>query len=303
MNYWTLPPRVTVEAVGGGAAGSGTAGPLGLAGTDPAASRRRGRGGPAGSGRWRSRRWPRRRRRSKRSSGRARRDSQHATIVERARRAAATEPDGRASAVEPPARAAEPAVRAPARQPHGAAGRCGDHPRRTRFPASDRGRGCSRSPGERPAARSNPTRLGTGRRRRCAAGRPRCPRPARTRAELAGSRTDLPRSEGARRPAMATRRRDRCGPGDRSTGGADGVGLGDGCSRRGPLTRGAGNRASSPAHPGLYPPMMGMGMGAPDREHRRPDYLLDDGNAFADHRWFPPPVIAADDLPPPPRLH
>ena len=32
-----------------------------------------------------------------------------------------------------------------------------------------------------------------------------------------------------------------------------------------------------------------------DHEHRRPDYLLDDTDAFADDRWFPPAVISGDD--------
>jgi hypothetical protein len=45
--------------------------------------------------------------------------------------------------------------------------------------------------------------------------------------------------------------------------------------------------------------MLGSGAGAVDREHRRPDYLVDDGDAFADDRWFPPPVIGADDPTPP----
>jgi hypothetical protein len=31
-----------------------------------------------------------------------------------------------------------------------------------------------------------------------------------------------------------------------------------------------------------------------DQEHRRPAYLVDDTDAFADDRWFPPPVIGAD---------
>jgi hypothetical protein len=31
-----------------------------------------------------------------------------------------------------------------------------------------------------------------------------------------------------------------------------------------------------------------------DQEHRRPGYLLDDTDAFADDRWFPPPVIGGD---------
>ena len=51
-------------------------------------------------------------------------------------------------------------------------------------------------------------------------------------------------------------------------------------------------RPTTPPHPGLYPPMLGLGSATSDREHRRPDYLLDDGDAFADDRWFPPPVIA-----------
>jgi hypothetical protein len=45
--------------------------------------------------------------------------------------------------------------------------------------------------------------------------------------------------------------------------------------------------------------MLGFGSGLSGQEHRRPDYLLDDGAAFADDRWFPPPVIGPDDLPPP----
>jgi hypothetical protein len=31
-----------------------------------------------------------------------------------------------------------------------------------------------------------------------------------------------------------------------------------------------------------------------DQEHRRPSYLVDDTDAFADDRWFPPPVIGAE---------
>jgi hypothetical protein len=51
-------------------------------------------------------------------------------------------------------------------------------------------------------------------------------------------------------------------------------------------------RPGAPSQTGLYPPMLGLGSGTSEREHRRPDYLLDDGGAFADDRWFPPPVIA-----------
>jgi hypothetical protein len=41
-------------------------------------------------------------------------------------------------------------------------------------------------------------------------------------------------------------------------------------------------------------PMGGVGRPA-DQEHRRPDYLIDDTDAFADDRWFTPPVIGGDD--------
>jgi hypothetical protein len=49
---------------------------------------------------------------------------------------------------------------------------------------------------------------------------------------------------------------------------------------------------------GLYPPL-GAGMtAAQERERRRPDYLLDDSDAFVDDRWFTPAVITPDDGPP-----
>jgi hypothetical protein len=49
---------------------------------------------------------------------------------------------------------------------------------------------------------------------------------------------------------------------------------------------------------GLYPPMAaGLG-GGQERERRRPDYLLDDSGAFVDDRWFTPAVITPDDGPP-----
>jgi hypothetical protein len=49
----------------------------------------------------------------------------------------------------------------------------------------------------------------------------------------------------------------------------------------------------------FFPPLAaGYGAGS-ERERRRPDYLLDDSDAFADDRWFPPPVITPDDAPPP----
>jgi hypothetical protein len=40
--------------------------------------------------------------------------------------------------------------------------------------------------------------------------------------------------------------------------------------------------------------MSGVGRPA-DQEHRRPDYLINDTDAFADDRWFAPPVIGGDD--------
>ena len=32
-----------------------------------------------------------------------------------------------------------------------------------------------------------------------------------------------------------------------------------------------------------------------EQDHRRPNYLVDDTDAFADDRWFTPPVIGGDD--------
>jgi hypothetical protein len=63
--------------------------------------------------------------------------------------------------------------------------------------------------------------------------------------------------------------------------------------------RGTSPRSSLMGHPGgLYPPMAPGMAGGQERERRRPDYLLDDSDAFADDRWFPPPVITPDDEPP-----
>ncbi|MCU1661977.1 MAG: hypothetical protein JWR58_2042 [Pseudonocardia sp.] len=45
--------------------------------------------------------------------------------------------------------------------------------------------------------------------------------------------------------------------------------------------------------------MTGGAAGGPDQERRRPDYLIDDTDAFADDRWFTPGVIGADDPLPP----
>ena len=60
-----------------------------------------------------------------------------------------------------------------------------------------------------------------------------------------------------------------------------------------------GARATGPGGVGgMYPPLApGLGSGS-ERERRRPDYLLDDSDAFIDDRWFPPAVITPDDVPP-----
>jgi hypothetical protein len=47
--------------------------------------------------------------------------------------------------------------------------------------------------------------------------------------------------------------------------------------------------------------MAGGAMSAQGRDRRRPDYLIDDTDAFADDRWFTPAVITPDDVPPPVR--
>jgi hypothetical protein len=43
-------------------------------------------------------------------------------------------------------------------------------------------------------------------------------------------------------------------------------------------------------------PMTGAATRPGDQEHRRPNYLVDDTDAFADDRWFTPPVIGGADL-------
>jgi hypothetical protein len=42
-------------------------------------------------------------------------------------------------------------------------------------------------------------------------------------------------------------------------------------------------------------PLGGMPISSTDQEHRRPDYLVEDADAFADDRWFTPAVLGADD--------
>ena len=57
--------------------------------------------------------------------------------------------------------------------------------------------------------------------------------------------------------------------------------------------RPAGSRAGGGM--GMYPPMMAGGSGSAGGEHRRPGWLVDDTGAFDDDRWFPPAVITPDD--------
>ncbi|MFD1524049.1 hypothetical protein [Pseudonocardia yunnanensis] len=66
----------------------------------------------------------------------------------------------------------------------------------------------------------------------------------------------------------------------------------------GARTGGAG-RATTTGHPGLYPPMTAGPVAGNGQERRRPDYLVDDTDAFADDRWFTSAVIGADDPLPP----
>jgi hypothetical protein len=43
-------------------------------------------------------------------------------------------------------------------------------------------------------------------------------------------------------------------------------------------------------------PLGGVAARSPDQEHRRPGYLVDDTDAFADDRCFTPPVIGAEEV-------
>ncbi|MCH6168506.1 PPE domain-containing protein [Pseudonocardia alaniniphila] len=62
---------------------------------------------------------------------------------------------------------------------------------------------------------------------------------------------------------------------------------------------GAAGRGTTTGHPGLYPPMTAGPVAGSGQERRRPDYLVDDTDAFADDRWFTTAVIGADDPLPP----
>ena len=257
MNYWTLPPTVTVETAGGGgpvvtgssaaAPGGGSAGSVAAAPIPPVGLP--GSGGRAGAG---------------------------ATPPSGPGVPPTRGPDPRGPIINTPAMPRSgpglrrPAPTSPGVRPAGAGGAPGAGP------ATGGGvrpvvLGPSRQPGPvRPDLVPGPTSRESG----------MWPRPV----------TPGPAGRG---PAA-----EPIGPSSRPTGAEPPV-----SSRSAPPTLGgvageparAGNpmgRPAAPSHPGLYPPMLGLGSGPSDREHRRPDYLLDDGGAFADDRWFPPPVIA-----------
>jgi hypothetical protein len=57
----------------------------------------------------------------------------------------------------------------------------------------------------------------------------------------------------------------------------------------------AGSRPSAAGAHGMYPPMTGSGAQG-GNERRRPSYLIDDSDAFVDHRWVQPAVITPEDL-------
>ena len=55
----------------------------------------------------------------------------------------------------------------------------------------------------------------------------------------------------------------------------------------------AAGRGASTAGQGFVP-LGGAAARSGDQDHRRPNYLVDDTDAFADDRWFTPPVIGGD---------
>lgn len=83
-------------------------------------------------------------------------------------------------------------------------------------------------------------------------------------------------------------------------GGVPGGGAGTGAGGLSPSGTGpAGTNAGSrpPGSPGFFP---GLGAGAGGggaREHRRPSYLVDDTDAFGDHRWITSGVLTPNDRP------
>jgi hypothetical protein len=93
-------------------------------------------------------------------------------------------------------------------------------------------------------------------------------------------------SEGGERPGAITPR----------TGvPAEGVG-GSGRLAEGSLVERAAPAGRGVAAPGQSVfPLGGVATRPPQLDHRRPDFLLDDADAFADDRWFTPPVIGGGD--------
>lgn len=61
-------------------------------------------------------------------------------------------------------------------------------------------------------------------------------------------------------------------------------------------TAGQTTGARSATSHGLYPPMAGTGSAGHGTERRRASYLVDDSGAFADRRWVQPAVITPEDL-------
>ena len=80
-------------------------------------------------------------------------------------------------------------------------------------------------------------------------------------------------------------------PAPRPSVGAPGEGVVNG--RLSETTAGAGRGA--PVAGQGFVPLGGVGGRSGDQDHRRPNYLVDDTDAFADDRWFTPPVIGGDD--------
>ena len=96
------------------------------------------------------------------------------------------------------------------------------------------------------------------------------------------------------------------GPPSRSTTGP----FGEGVERGGSAPRGtiggptegaaaAGERVAAgrgaPAAGQGFLPLGGVAGRTGEQDHRRPNYLVDDTDAFADDRWFTPPVIGGED--------
>jgi hypothetical protein len=274
MNYWTQPPAVVVEAVAPASSTGGVIGALGTAGAVAAAT---------------------------------------AIRPGAARAGPALDAPGR---VEPDGGAAPPGVGGAASGGNGAATTAGTTP----GPAGSGpgAAGAVPGPGARgsgatgPAGRPTPTGSTTGRAGAGAVGRPPAENPPAARGPLPGSAGGRPYANppgGVRAivpspPAQAGTATDwrtglrtapvepPAGPARPTAPGAVGVAE--------PAPRGAAIPAEGERAPASrtgtghgFLPMTGATRPG-DQEHRRPSYLVDDTDAFADDRWFPPPVISAD---------